>query len=462
MSRSTVMSRTATALLFAATSMPALAQSPSISYEYDANDNLTKVTDALAHVTRYSYDALNRRSGITDPETGLTRLGYDGLDQLNLVTDPRNLTTRYTVDGAGNQTALASPDTGNTTRTYDEAGNLKTSVDAKGQTTSYQYDVLNRLTSIIYADASSVAYRYDQGDYAKGRLMQIVDASGSTEYSYDLQGRVTREVRSIAGQPATTEYRYDTAGRLAGIGYPSGRSVEYQRDVVGRISSISTTREGVQQMLVSQVEYQPFGPVRLLTFGNGKSSARSQDLDGRTTSFTLNGQRQAISHDAASRVTAINDAGNPLNNVSYGYDSLDRLTTFLTPETGGTYAYDAVGNRITKSSGAADTTYAYAADSNRLTQVRGSPVSTDANGSIVASSSAQFSYDARGRLVSASTAIGVVQYQINGLGQRVQKITPTGATIFYYDLEGKLIGERSGQNATDYVYLGDLPVAVVR
>lgn len=237
------------------------------------------------------------------------------------------------------------------------------------------------------------------------------------------------------------------------------------RDGVGRISQITTTLAGVTQPLVTQVTYQPFGPAQTITFGNNQTYQRAYDLDGRISSYTLNGQAQAVSYDAANRITAINDASTAANNSSYGYDVLDRLTSALKPNGSLSYAYDAVGNRTSQVNGAAATSYGYGVASNRLTQVSGSQthsIGTDANGSIVNNGASQFGYDARGRMVSATTAIGLVQYLINGLGQRVQKITPTDTTVFHYDLGGKLIGENTGAAAMDYVYLDDTPVAVLK
>ena len=69
-------------------------------------------------------------------------------------------------------------------------------------------------------------------------------------------------------------------------------------------------------------------------------------------------------------------------------------------------------------------------------------------------------------MVSANTAIGLVQYQINALGQRVQKSVPAGAnsisTLYHYDQSGKLIAEATGTAGVDYVYLDDIPVAVLK
>lgn len=443
-------------------------QNTTTSFLYDANGNRTQVTDPLGHITKNTYDALNRLSTVTNPSNGITRYSYDALDQITGVTDPRNLVTSYTIDGLGNRIAVTSPDTGTTRNTFDAAGNVLTTTDAKGQTTAYQYDALNRVTQIRYADGSLVTYVYDQGTNAIGRLSQINDMSGSTQYGYEPHGRVVTETRTINNVVYVTAYRYDNAGRLMGLTYPSGRSIEYIRDSLGQITQINTTKDGVTQALVTQVAYRPFGPAQTVVFGNNQSYTRGYDTDGRVTSYTLNNQAQAISYDAASRITAVVDAN--ANKVSYGYDVLDRLISAL--RAGGSlgYTYDAVGNRSSQTNGAAVTSYSYGAASNRLTQVTGSPTSviaTDANGSITNNGRGQFGYDARGRMTSAATAIGNVQYQHNALGQRVLKITPTDTTVFHYDQGGKLIAESTSSGANpgigqEYVYLDDLPVAVLK
>lgn len=465
----TIALRVFSAILVCGCSIVQAAQDTTYQYQYDANGNRTRITGPLNHVTRNQYDALNRLVGVTDPSGGQTQYSYDGLDQLTQVTDPRNLVTSYTLDGLGNQTALSSPDTSNTVNTFDAAGNLLTRTDAKGQTTRYQYDALNRIIQISYADGNAISYLYDQGPNGIGRLSRITDASGSTQFSYDLHGRVVSEVRVIGGQPNTTLYRYNSAGRLVGVTYPGGRSVDYTRDSIGRIVRIDTTKEGVTLPIITQVKYQPFGPANAVTYGNGQSDTRNYDLDGRTISYTLNDKAQAISYDAASRITAINDLQTAANSTSYGYDPLDRLTSAIRPNSSVSYGYDAVGNRTSYSNGAAVSSYSYGSTSNRLTQITGSQaavISTDPNGSITGNGANQFTYDARGRMISADTASGPVQYQINGMGQRVQKITPTQSTVFHYDTGGKLIAETiagsGGPSIIDYVYLDDMPVAVLK
>ena len=86
----------------------------------------------------------------------------------------------------------------------------------------------------------------------------------------------------------------------------------------------------------------------------------------------------------------------------------------------------------------------------------------DPNGSTLHNGINQFQYDARGRMTSAVTALGTVAYTVNALGQRVIKNAPAGATVYHYDGRGQLIGESTPQGVfqKEYVYLGDIPVAL--
>lgn len=446
-------------------------QDTTYRFGYDAHGNLTQIIDPLGRNVVFSYDTLHRMTQRLLPPLGSTRpviqYGYDGLDQLISVTDPRNLITTYTINGLGNQTALSSPDTGTSNSTHDQAGNVLTHTDAKGQTTTYTYDALNRITRIAYADGSEVAYTYDQGQNGIGRLTSIVDISGTTQYAYDQHGRVLSESRTIGGATYTTAYAYDNAGRLSSITYPGGRIISYTRDGAGRISQIDATNGETTQTVVSQIRYRPFGGVQSFVNGAGQTITRSYDLDGRITSYTLRGLPQLINYDAASRIKFIADTAAQGVTSNYGYDNLDRLTQYNGAGASQSYSYDAVGNRTSKTLGSNIASYSYASTGNRLTQIDSSfgtqLYNHDANGSLIGNSQNQFSYDTRGRMIAATTTVGQVQYRINALGQRVQKITPDQTTVYHYDTKGRLIAESaSNGTAKDYIYLDDMPVAMTQ
>jgi YD repeat-containing protein len=454
------------------------------TYGYDNQGNLTSVNGPLtgtADTRSYTYDALNRLATQIDPATpgnplsgsGITAYGYNGLDQLSQVTDPRSLITSYNYDGLNNLNQQTSPDTGNTTNTFDTAGNILTITDAKGQTTSYTYDALARVTSMTYAQATgtqlkTVTYQYDSnanGSFGIGRLGQVTEADANTnvlqitQYIYDQKGRLSQEARTINAMVYLTTYGYDAAGRMNSITYPTGRVVNYALDGVGRIAGISTTKDGNTQTVLNNATYRPFGPITNFTFGNNQTYSRSYDLDGRTTSYSQATQNIGLGYDFASRITQ-------LGANTYGYDEIDRLTNAVT-NNNHAYFYDKVGNRISKSIGASTDTYSFSPTSNRLAQIIGSTTKTyayDPNGSVTGDSTNIYTYDARGRMTQSQGAIGISTYQVSSQGQRVRKNGAGGDTVFHYDAQGRLIAETSaaGTLQKEYIYLGDLPVAVIQ
>jgi YD repeat-containing protein len=67
-------------------------------------------------------------------------------------------------------------------------------------------------------------------------------------------------------------------------------------------------------------------------------------------------------------------------------------------------------------------------------------------------------------MTQSQGAIGISTYQVSSQGQRVRKSGAGGDTVFHYDAQGRLIAETSstGTLQKEYLYLGDLPVAVIQ
>jgi len=448
-------------------------------YAYDNQGNLTSTDGPLAgtvDVTVNAYDALNRLRQVTDPNNGVTQYAYNGIDQLVSVSDPRNLATTYNYDGLANLNSQVSPDTGTTANTYDAAGNLRTQTDAKGQVTNYTYDALNRVAVIGFADGSVQAYGYDNGANAIGRLVTITELNPSQQitstltYAYDQHGRTTSETRTINGVSYVLAYAYDASGRLSGMTYPSGRTIAYSFDTIGRVSEVKTTPfGGIEQSVASNIAYQPFGGVKSYTLANGRNYTRSYDLDGRIASYTQGAQNFAIGYDNASRVTFITDTGNTANSNTYSYDSLDRLIGAVLPSLPYGYAYDPVGNRTSKTVGSSTDTYVYGTTSNRLASITAQAGAVrnfafDADGSTTNDAINEYAYDTRGRMVQSTGALGATTYQVNALGQRIRKTNTGDDRVFLYDTRGRLIAETDpgGGLKREYLYLNDIPLAVIQ
>jgi RHS repeat-associated protein len=67
-------------------------------------------------------------------------------------------------------------------------------------------------------------------------------------------------------------------------------------------------------------------------------------------------------------------------------------------------------------------------------------------------------------MTGATTLLGAVTYRYNALGQRYLKTLSGTATVYLYDDAGHLIAETSngGTSYTEYLWLGDTPVATIK
>jgi YD repeat-containing protein len=57
--------------------------------------------------------------------------------------------------------------------------------------------------------------------------------------SFDDRGNITAETRTTGELTRRTAYAYDDANRITSITYPSGWTVSYTRDALGRTTSIA-------------------------------------------------------------------------------------------------------------------------------------------------------------------------------------------------------------------------------
>ena len=475
---------------------PALAQEIQTDFEYDAMGNPTKITDGLKRATQITYDPLQRIKQITQPAPGAGAprpsigMTHDARDQLQSVTDPRNLTTRYTVDGLGKRTKLVSPDTGQTNATYDELGYITTSTDARGVVTKYDYDLLNRVTSITYG-TTPYRFNYDEGQYGAWHLTSMTYPAGRTDFVWDQMGRL-RSKTQVTKLGSTTRrftfsYTYGKSGyangHLISMTYPSGNRLEYAYGLPGLITSVTLVPNngGAPVSLLRDIKYRPFGPAQSWTWGNSTDTqkntyAKSFDLSGRVTSLPLGnafnqGVLRSITYDDGNRITRIADTGilSPKQTTqNFGYDDLDRLTTYTDGSNAYSWQYDAAGNRTQSTINGA--TYPYAIDpaSNRLKgivmngNVIGLAIDKAGNQKSLLSSSTSFVYGPTGRIEAGfnSENMESANYYYNSLGERLN----TANSHYVFDEDGQQIGEYSldGTPMEETVYMGHQPVAILK
>jgi len=428
---------------------------------YDSAGNTALKTDHLGNATTYNYDPLNRLIMVIQPGNVTSSYSYNIQDKLSGVTDPEGHETTYIYDDMGRLLSTTSPDTGTVTFVYNEAGNLIQKTDAKGTTVTYTYDPLNRLLASHFSDPSQdITHSYGQGTNGKGRLTGITDPSGNMAYEYDALGRIAHEIRTVDERDFTIEYIYSAAARLTGIIYPTGRTVTYSRNILGKISGVSTTYNGNTKTLVNNLTYLPFGPAKGMDMGTGSAVNNLFDELYRMTVANPGAEKERIyEYDANGNITSINVTNNMDKNQTFTYDPLNRLTEATGIYGPISYTYDKVGNRLTKTMDDQTETYNYITGTNKLQEITGpNPVTFtyDQNGNTTAIGNKSLIYNQNNRLIHSEengTTLG--EYTYNGLGQRVKKVTEGQTILFIYDKDGNIITEADdkGNILREYVYL---------
>lgn len=412
---------------------------------YDANGNIVEVSDALGRSTIHGYDALDRMTSETDPLGHTTLLSYDARDNTEQISDKRQLATRYSHNGHDNRTGVASPDTGTTSFSHDEAGNLLASTDAQGYQAVYTYDALNRLLGITYPEepAKNISYTYDHGpscNFCIGRIASISDSSGIIRFSYDFVGRIVSRTNIVEipnGQPLslTTRFSYDAGGRPTGITHPNGETITYNWGAVDSFEDGEASLEpgdyiwsvqwssqpgGTPRSLVDFVDFDPYGPVNHLRYGNGLELDRQFDYDGRLTSQRVGGIQDLEYHyDSRNLVTLIDDRLAPQRSEVFGYDATGRLVSASGMYGDIAYTYDPNGNRTSRTvshfTGDSTELYTYSPDSNQL-----NTLSVESGPSL---REFEFTYDARGKLSRESESGAQRMITTHGADNRMDSIT---------------------------------------
>jgi RHS repeat-associated protein len=484
--------------------------------ETDALGRLTKSTEApgeLDYVTFYSYDALNNLRQVNQGSQTRT-LVYDSLSRLVSATDPESGTVTYAYDPNGNPIEKTDARGVKTTITYDALNRAKSKVYSG--ITSEGTVVANATPPVFYFcdDYSTLPTGAPQwpGTPSKGRLIGVTYGGGSegTYYKYDNLGRIATSNQRQGTANYATIYEYNLAGNVTNEsrGNSKGdalgsrrRYLQMMYDEAGRLSAMDTIAYPFTagNNLVRDISFTTFGALQSETYGNGlihsmSYNERNQPTEmrlGRSdnlesvfrlnyiygTANNVNGQdleiTSAHNNNNIARIKYL-ISGTVQHAQTFQYDQLNRLS-YAVEHNNGTYndgarawyqtfAYDPHGNRGLDPAHTSGNVYDantalqladFSAANNRITHMG---YLYDASGNLIAERGNSYTYDAEGRMVTATVAGGVTsQYFYDGIGLRVKNIIGGVATRFEYGPDGVLIAERNESNGSlknDYFYRG--------
>jgi RHS repeat-associated protein len=412
---------------------------------YDADGNATQRTDPAARTTIYLYDSVNRVVSTTDAANQTTNFEYDPLSRMTALVDAIGQRYRFTYDAIGQlkkmhrgQDAMSF--------TYDPVGNRKERTDYNGALTTYDYDAVNRLKTISYPDTTTVAYTYDK----LSRLQTATNENGAVNFDYNKMNRLTT-VTDVFGQ--ILQYNYDDNGNRTKLTLNSAIVETYKYDAVDRLTKILDAAG-----LAFTFDYDATSKLTQKKAPNGVKTAYQYDgLDRLTRLLDTKGVTTIADHqyqyNPASQITQIAE---PTITRSYGYDSVDRLTSAnysnpLQPHEN--YAYDGVGNRTASQLSAS---YSYQRF-NRLTSTSSATYSYDANGNLVSkidsTGTTQYTWDFENRLRQVTLPNGnTVNYKYDALGRRIQRTPGAGvSTNFVYDGQDVVKDLNSDGSTVDYL-----------
>jgi len=271
------------------------------------------------------------------------------------------------------------------------------------------------------------------------------------------------KTQTISNQRFITSYSYDEHDRMTSKTYPSGKVVGYVYDDKGELMSISI--DGIP--FISNIKTNNNGLLSY-TYADDTKHTRTYDENGRVKELNYPNYTEKVNYNKVSNITNIQSDA---MSREFGYDNLDRLTSYEQNATDfQNFAYDANGNRLSQSQEEnSSKTFDYLANSNILNSIQDSngtdtteiSYEYDATGNIIKDDKHTYSYDGRNRLTAIDNN---VTYQYNYDNKRVSKTVNGVKTYFIYDGH-MLIGEYqlnlSDQSRQEMVYLNSTPIATV-
>ena len=430
-------------------------------FGYDANGQLTSITDGDNNVTTITRDGNGHPTRITAPFGQVTTLTTNADGWLSSVTNPAGETYAmgYTADGL--LTRFQKPSGHASTMTYDSLGFLLTDSDAAGGS-----QTLNRVPLPL---GYQVTRTTAEGRIAQHQVETLT--TGDRRYTdFGLDGLST--VRLTGTNGVTTTTQPDTTVKTA-TEHPDPRFgmqsplTDLTVATGGLTAVITTTRTADLAIPNDPLSLQTLTDTQTV---NGRTSTAVFDVATRTLTSTSPAGRVTTSVlDAQGRPVRTEQAG--LAPVLFDYDAQGRLQT-LTHGEGldartATFAYGADGLLASTSDALAQSTdYAHdlAGRTTRQVYPDGNDVlfDYDPNGNLTALTPPArpahgFDYTPVDRMAAYTPPTvpgdGATNYQYNLDKQLTQVTRPDGALLTYgYDSGGRLatLTTPAGQYAYGY------------
>jgi RHS repeat-associated protein len=312
-----------------------------VSYAYDSSNNLSTVTDPLAHVTHITkYNGSGLPLSMTDPNGVTTTFTYDTRDRLltrTVLAASGNATNTFQYDAVGQLTSLTLPDGSLLIYQYDAAHRLQSVSNSLGESITYTLDALGNITQQNTENAGAAIVKTQSHVFDQlGRMLQQIGAySETTTYGYDND---SNRLSTEDGLNNTTTRGFDALNRLIRVTDPLIHTNKDVYDTQDNLTSVTDPRA-----LVTSYVYDGFRRVIQVASPDTGTTVYHLDFAGNRISETdARGIVTQRIFDKLNRVISEIYTASPSENITYTYDStaggnlgVGRLTGY-TDESGST------------------------------------------------------------------------------------------------------------------------------
>lgn len=454
---------------------------------FDYNDDTVTITDPENNITVQEYRAFGNPDDkllvkTTQEEDVVTTIDRTYRGDIFKVTQ-LGLMREYKYDTNYQLERVIQPEIDDIVFTYTTNGQVKTKKIGSAPATTYSYDDgRGNLTGIVYGtsdhqglipNSESVSMTY----YGDNNLRSVSKGDASWAYIYDPNKQLQQELLSYTGTPDANIgffYVYDELDHLASASYPDRELVLYEPDIFGRPTKVNNATQE-EPAYASEVTYHPSGQVDTITFGNGLelNTLLNDRLVPRRISLT-NANRDELdfenySYDKNFNVLSLSSSLFT-GAKTFGYDGLNRLTSVTQNGQLYNYSYDVYGNIESYQDAIIGASISLEYDTqNRLSSVsalngiEARTFSHDNHGNITSSNTDRYLFDRNNQLRRIITDSENVTMDYDGNGHRVSRVRNGVNKIFFYDINGRLMYERTPleDSSTSYYYLGNQLIARV-
>jgi len=202
-------------------------------------DGYNIITNSLDHKSIYYFDENNLCTQVTDPTGGSIYHEYTEYMEPYRDIDEEGNVTGYTYDAKGNLTAVIQPDNSQIAYTYDEKDRLLATTYPEGASILRAFDDTDKLLAVIGLDGDVTSFKYN----SEGQISSVRDGKGNfTKLEYDEDLNLSK---MTLPNDAVSKWQYDSWGRCTKTLNPEGHEQRFFYDELDRINKIQQTDNNV-------------------------------------------------------------------------------------------------------------------------------------------------------------------------------------------------------------------------